>query len=167
MVAMAEADGQLSEEMSEDEILRTIRLAVKKRGVRWTQQREAIVSTFIRQHRHLTAEDLHKLVRQVDPSVSAATVYRTMNLMVDIGMAAKRNFQGGSAAFDLVLGKGHHHHLIDVDSGRIIEFTNDEMEAILDRIARDMGYRIACHKIELFGVPLEELGKRKAKKKQA
>jgi len=158
---MAQADeDQLHEEMSEEEILRTIRMAVRKRGVRWTQQRESVVSTFIGQHRHLTAEDLHHLVREVDPSVSAATVYRTMNLLVEIGMAAKRHFRGGSAAFDLVLGKGHHHHLIDVDSGRIIEFTNDEMETILEGIARNLGYRISCHKIELFGVPLEEHRKR-------
>ena len=145
-------------EMSEEEILRTIKRAVRQRGVRWTTQRETIVTAFIRQDRHLTAEELHQLVREIDPSVSAATVYRTMNLLVDTGMAAKRHFQEGSAAFDLVLGKGHHHHLIDVDSGRILEFTNDEMEEILNSIAKKMGYRLACHKIELFGVPLSENG---------
>ena len=142
--------------MSPEEILSTIKRAVRGKGVRWTGQREAIITTFIAQDRHLTAEELHALVREDDQSISAATVYRTMNLLVEAGMAAKRHFSEGSAAFDLTIGKGHHHHLIDVDSGKIIEFKNDEMERILREIAEKFGYRIACHKIELFGVALED-----------
>lgn len=155
------------EDMEPDEILATIKRAVKGKGVRWTGQREAIISTFIDQDRHLTAEELHQLVRELDSSISAATVYRTMNLLVDAGMAAKRHFQGGSAAFDLTIGKGHHHHLIDVDTGHIIEFKDDDLEALLEDLAAKKGYRIACHKIELFGVPLEEVkpAARKGKKR--
>ncbi|MDA3963463.1 MAG: transcriptional repressor [Planctomycetota bacterium] len=153
---MADGAHAHDEDMEPAEILSTIQRAVRARGVRWTGQREAIIGTFIDQDRHLTAEELHQLVRAQDATISAATVYRTMNLLVEIGMAAKRHFNGDSASFDLTIGKGHHHHLIDVDSGRIIEFKNDEMEAILATIAEQYGYRIACHKIELFGVPIDE-----------
>ena len=165
---MADRHEHWEEDMAPEEILATIKRAVRGKGVRWTGQREAIISTFIDQDRHLTAEELHQLVREVDSSISAATVYRTMNLLVDAGMAAKRHFQGGSAAFDLTIGKGHHHHLIDVDSGRIIEFRNDEMEKLLEGVAAKLGYRIACHKIELFGVPLEEQtdGARRSRKRR-
>jgi len=144
------------DQMDPDEILATIKQAVRKGGVRWTSQRELIIKTFIDADRHLTAEELHQTVRQVDPSISAATVYRTMNLLVEIGMAAKRHFTEGSASYDLVIGKGHHHHLIDVDNGNIIEFIDDEMEKVVRKIANTLGYRLACHKIELFGVPLDE-----------
>jgi Fur family ferric uptake transcriptional regulator len=141
-----------------EDVLRTVRQAVRKKGVRWTTQREAIVGTFVDAGRHITAEELHQVVRTIDPTVSAATVYRTMNLLVEIGMAAKRHFTEGSAAFDLVFGKGHHHHLIDVDSGDIIEFIDPEMEELVQRIASKLGYRMTCHKIELFGVPAQPEG---------
>jgi Fur family ferric uptake transcriptional regulator len=153
---MSDHHDHWDEDMAPEEILRTIKRAVRGKGVRWTGQREAIIATFIEQDRHLTAEELHQLVRSADPSISAATVSRTMTLRVDAGMAAQRHFQGGSAAFDLTIGKGHHHHLIDVDSGRIIEFKDDQMERLLEDLAAKLGYRIACHKIELFGVPLVE-----------
>lgn len=153
---MADDDQLHDENMSPEEILATIKRAIRGKGVRWTGQRETIIGTFIEQDRHLTAEDLHQLVREQDSAISAATVYRTMNLLVEAGMAAKRRFNSDSASFDLTVGKGHHHHLIDVDSGRIIEFKNEEMEAMLQGIAERFGYRIACHKIELFGVPLDE-----------
>ncbi|MHC5067357.1 MAG: Fur family transcriptional regulator [Planctomycetota bacterium] len=152
------ADSIGDHDMTPDEAVATIRQAIKGRGVRWTHQREVIIRTFIDADRHLTADEVHGLARIEDGSLSAATVYRTMNLLVECGMAEKRHFQGDSAAFDLTLGKGHHHHLIDVDSGRVIEFKNDEMEAVLQRIAEELGYRISCHKIELFGVPLDGNG---------
>jgi Fur family ferric uptake transcriptional regulator len=145
----------IEEDMTEDEIVRAMRLAVKKAGVRWTIQRESIVRTFIRERRHLTAEELYDIVKSDDASVSVATVYRTMNLLVQTGLVAKRHFNEASAAFDLVIGKGHHHHLIDIENDRIIEFNDDELEEIMDRIAKDLGYKISCHKLEIFGQPLK------------
>ena len=151
-------DDVIEEDMTEDEIVKAMRLAVKKAGVRWTIQRETIVRSFIRERRHLTAEDLHDIVKTDDSSVSVATVYRTMNLLVQTGLVAKRNFTEGSAAFDLVIGKGHHHHLIDIENDRIIEFNDDELEEIMSRIATDLGYKISCHKLEIFGKPIEDDG---------
>ena len=79
-----------------------------------------------------------------------------MNLLVQTGLVAKRNFTEKSAAFDLVIGKGHHHHLIDIENDRIIEFNDDELEEIMSRIATDPGYHISCHKLEIFGRPIED-----------
>ena len=81
-----------------------------------------------------------------------------MNLLVQTGLIAKRHFNEASAAFDLVIGKGHHHHLIDIENDRIIEFNDDELEEIMSRIAKDLGYKISCHKLEIFGQPLEKDG---------
>ena len=119
---------------------------------------EVIVSTFIEQDRHLTAEELLAMVREVDQSVSAATVYRTMNLLVDTGMAAKRNFTGGSAAFELLLGKDHHHHLIDVRERkhhRIPQRGNGDLARFGGRTSRLQD--LLRHKIEVFGTPIDQL----------
>jgi Fur family ferric uptake transcriptional regulator len=132
----------IEEDMTEDEIVRAMRLAVKKAGVRWTIQRESIVRTFIRERRHLTAEELYDIVKSDDASVSVATVYRTMNLLVQTGLVAKRHFNEASAAFE-------------IENDRIIEFNDDELEEIMDRIAKDLGYKISCHKLEIFGQPLK------------
>ena len=148
--------GHSHEELSDEEILKTIKQALRKREVRWTSRREIIVNEFIAADRHLTAEELHDIVRKIDSGISTATVYRTMNMLVEAGMAEKRHFKSGSAAFDLVLGKGHHHHLIDVDSGDIIEFNNDELEEVISRVTAELGYKLSCHKIELFGRPLTD-----------
>ncbi|MFW5829455.1 MAG: Fur family transcriptional regulator [Planctomycetota bacterium] len=142
------------DEMSREELLRTIQRMVKQHGERWTGQRDLICQIFIDAGEHLTSDELYQLVHDQDPSVSMTTVYRTMNLLCDLGIAAKRHFEGKSAAFELLLGKGHHHHLIDTDSGRVIEFVDDELEQVMQRVAEQLGYKIACHRIEIFGKPL-------------
>lgn len=135
---------------------KTIEQALRKAGVRWTGQREAIIKALVTTDDHLTAEDLLKASREIDASVSAPTVYRTLHLLVEAGLVSKRAFQGDSACYEVLLGKGHHHHLIDVESGNIIEFTDEKLDALLDAFAAQHGYRIACHKVELFAVPLEQ-----------
>ena len=146
----------MSEEMSEKVKAKTIEQALRQSGVRWTGQRQAIIDALVATDDHLTAEDLLQASRALDASVSAPTVYRTLNLLVESGLVSKRSFQGDSAYYELLLGKGHHHHLIDVESGNIIEFTDDKLDALLEEFAAQKGYRIACHKIELFAVPLED-----------
>ena len=135
---------------------RTIEQALRKRGVRWTNQRQAIIEALVATDRHLTAEALLAEAREVDPSVSAPTVYRTLHLLVEAGLVSKRVFQGDSACYEVLLGKGHHHHLIDVENGNIIEFTDEKLDALLDAFAAQHGYRIACHKVELFAVPMQD-----------
>ena len=144
------------EEMSNEVKAKTIEQALRKTGVRWTGQRQAIIEALVGTDRHLTAEDLLQESRKLDASVSAPTVYRTLNLLVEASLVSKRAFQGDSAYYEVLLGKGHHHHLIDVENGNIIEFTNDKLDALLDDFAAQHGYKIACHKVELFAVPLED-----------
>jgi Fur family ferric uptake transcriptional regulator len=144
------------EEMSNEVKAKTIEQALRKTGVRWTGQRQAIIEALVGTDRHLTAEDLLQESRKLDASVSAPTVYRTLNLLVEASLVSKRAFQGDSAYYEVLLGKGHHHHLIDVENGNIIEFTNDKLDALLEDFAAQHGYKIACHKVELFAVPLED-----------
>jgi Fur family ferric uptake transcriptional regulator len=133
-----------------------IRLAAKQRQIRWTSQRQVIAEIFIDSGDHLSAEELHQRVRDVDPSVSAATVYRTINLLVDIGVAVKRNFHEASATFECTVGKRHHHHLINIETGEVIEFVSEELEELKRRIANDLGFDLVEHELELFGRPLPE-----------
>lgn len=133
-----------------------IRTEARKRNVRWTHQRQSIVEAFISSEGHLTVDDLVNRVRRIDATVSSATVYRTMNLMVDIGVAVKRDFGTGSASFECIVDKEHHHHLIDMRSGAVVEFTSAELERVKRQIAKRLGYRLVHHHLELFGVPLDE-----------
>jgi Fur family transcriptional regulator, ferric uptake regulator len=141
---------------SESEILKFIRDEARRRRVRWTNQRHCIVEVFIRCKRHVTVEDLAGMVREVDANVSAATIYRTINLLVDIGVAVKRDFGKSSATFECIVNKSHHHHLINTRTGEVIEFTDPELERVKQRIAKELGYELVHHHLELFGVPLSD-----------
>src|SRR4051812_41930107 len=107
------------------DILRRVRDEARRRGVRWTTQRQSIVETFIACDEHITVEDLHHRVRAIDRTVSAATVYRTINMLVEMGIAAKRHFGEGSASFECDVDKSHHDHLVCLVCGMIREFHND------------------------------------------
>ena len=137
------------------EAIEKIRAAAKQRQVRWTNQRQVIAEIFIESGEHLSAEELHQRVREVDPTVSAATVYRTINLLVDIGVAVKRNFHEASATFECTVGKQHHHHIINIETGEVIEFVSEELEELKRKIANDLGFELVEHELELFGRPLK------------
>jgi Fur family ferric uptake transcriptional regulator len=133
------------------DILRRVRDEARRRGVRWTTQRQAIVETFIGCDEHITVEDLHHRVRAIDHTVSAATVYRTINMLVEMGVAAKRHFGGGSASFECNLDKQHHDHLVCVKCGRIQEFHNDRIEELQEEVAEAHGFKLGHHRMELYG----------------
>lgn len=135
-----------------DEILRQVRDAARARGVRWTSQREAIVDAFVASGAHVTAEDLHRRVREIDRTVSAATVYRTVNMLVELGFADKGNFGSGSASFEWSADKEHHDHLVCTVCGRIEEFHDNEIERLQEEIAQQRGFRLERHRMELYGV---------------
>ena len=94
----------------------------------------------------------------VDPRISLSTVYRTLNLFEEAGLVTKHDFKDGRARFELIPDE-HHDHLIDIRSGKVIEFRNEEIEAIQDVIARRLGYRLVDHRLELYAVPLEKKDK--------
>ncbi len=134
------------------DILRRVRDEARRRGVRWTNQRQAILETFITSGEHITVEDLHHRVRAIDRTVSAATVYRTLNMLVEMGVATKRHFGSGSASFECDLAKEHHDHLICLSCGRIDEFHNERIETLQGEVACAHGFTLGHHRMELYGV---------------
>ncbi|NRA37188.1 MAG: transcriptional repressor [Planctomycetes bacterium] len=134
-----------------EEQIELIRKEAKGLQVRWTPQRQAIVEHFLRKKGHITVEDLHEVVKADDAGISAATVYRTLNLLVDIDVAVKRVFNDGPAVFESNLDRHHHDHLIDADTGEIHEFENDEIEALQKLVAEKLGYELTDHRLVLYG----------------
>lgn len=133
------------------QVLQRVRDEARRRNVRWTNQRQAIVETFIQTGEHITVEELHRRARQIDPSVSSATVYRTVNMLVEIGVATKRQFGPGSASFECALTKEHHDHLVCLSCGKITEFHQDLIERLQEQVAREHGFQLVHHRLEMFG----------------
>jgi Fur family transcriptional regulator, ferric uptake regulator len=133
------------------EILKRVRDEARRRGVRWTTQRQSIVETFIACGDHVTVEDLHHRVRLIDHTVSAATVYRTINMLVEMGVAAKGHFGSGSASFECNVNKQHHDHLVCEGCGRIQEFNDPRIESLQEEVAERHGFALGHHRMELYG----------------
>lgn len=117
-----------------------------------TGQRELIASTFFRNKGHVSAEELHGQVRKISAGIGFATVYRTIKLLSDAGLAKGRDFGDGFARYEPAIHKEHHDHLICTKCGRIVEFENDRIEELQQTVARKHGFRITDHKMELYGV---------------
>jgi Fur family ferric uptake transcriptional regulator len=120
-----------------------------RRGLRQTKQREAILEVFLEAESHVTSEDLHERVRKRNPEIGAATVYRTLKLLVEAGIARASTFQEGATVYERA--GEHHDHLICQGCGEIIEFECDEIERLQAVIAREHGYRLTRHRHHLFG----------------
>ena len=123
----------------------------KTKGVRLTEQRKIIAQVMSESKDHPDVDELHKRVSEVDKKISIATVYRTVKLFEESGILAKHDFKGGKARYE-ELNEGHHDHLIDIKSGEIIEFVDEEIEKLQEKIAEKYGYRLVDHKLELYGV---------------
>lgn len=122
-------------------------------GLKFSRQREVIADVFFRTGGHLTVDELLQSVRQVDPRVSQATVYRTMKLLTECGLAEERRFNDGFTRYELAdEADQHHDHLICTRCHRIVEFYNDEIEALQDRVASAHGFEVTHHKMELYGL---------------
>jgi Fur family ferric uptake transcriptional regulator len=133
------------------EVIDLVRTEARRRGVRWTAQRQAIVESFIASADHLSVEEIHRRVRTRDTTVSAATIYRTLNLLVEIGIAARRQFGDGSAIFESTLDKSHHDHLVCLGCGAIREFHRAPIETLQEDVARESGFVLSHHRLDLFG----------------
>lgn len=140
-------------------VIQQVREEARRRGVRWTNQRQVIVETFIGCDDHVTVEELHRRVRVLDATVSAATVYRTINMLVEIGVATKRHFGDGSASFESSLHKHHHDHLVCMSCNKIQEFELQEIEDLQEKVATDHGFQLVQHRLELYGVCRECIAK--------
>jgi Fur family ferric uptake transcriptional regulator len=128
------------------------------RGMRMTEQRRIIAQIVEQASDHPDVEELHRRAASRDPRISLSTVYRTLNLFEEAGLVTKHDFKDGRARFEVIPDE-HHDHLIDIRSGRVIEFRNEEIEAIQEVIARRLGYRLVDHRLELYAVPLESRDK--------
>tara|TARA_Y100000590_G_scaffold212623_1_gene240954 strand:- start:615 stop:1025 length:411 start_codon:yes stop_codon:yes gene_type:complete len=121
------------------------------KGVKLTEQRKIIAKVMSESTDHPDVDELYKRVSQIDSKISIATVYRTVKLFEESGILAKHDFKGGKARYE-ELSESHHDHLIDVKTGDIIEFVDEEIEELQKKVAEKYGYKLVDHKLELYGI---------------
>lgn len=138
------------------------KLCIEK-GLRMTGQRRVIARVLSESHDHPDAEELHRRAIAIDPHISIATVYRTVRLLEESGILERHDFRDGRSRYEEMT-ETHHDHLIDVQSGRVIEFQNDQIEELQRQVAEKLGYKLVDHRLELYAVPIEGAQKGKAKK---
>ena len=126
------------------------KLCVEK-GMRMTEQRRVIARVISTSHDHPDVEELHRRAVAVDPGISIATVYRTVRLFEEAGILERHDFGDGRARYEAAA-ETHHDHLIDVETGNVIEFVDEELEELQKRIAARLGFRLVDHRMELYGV---------------
>jgi Fur family ferric uptake transcriptional regulator len=142
---------------SERDPERIERLCLEK-GLKMTGQRRVIARVLSESDDHPDVEMLHERATAIDPRISIATVYRTVRLFEDEEILTRHDFGDGRARYEEVP-EEHHDHLIDIDSGEVVEFTNEAIERLQDEVARELGYRLVDHRLELYGVRLDKAGK--------
>ena len=129
-----------------------------EKGMRMTEQRRVIARVLSGAADHPDVEELHRRAAEEDPRISIATVYRTVRLFEEAGILERHDFRDGRSRYEEVP-ESHHDHLIDLQSGKVIEFNNDKIEALQREIAAELGYRLVDHRLELYGVPLSSESK--------
>ena len=125
------------------------------KGVRLTDQRKIIAEVMSSSNDHPDVDELHKRVNKIDKKISIATVYRTVKLFEESGIVEKHDFKGGKARYE-ESPEEHHDHLIDINSGEIIEFVDKEIEILQNKVAKKLGYKLVDHKLELYGSKLKK-----------
>jgi Fur family ferric uptake transcriptional regulator len=125
---------------------------IQKAGLRRTTQRDLILEIFLRTEEHLSSEDLYWLVQKQDPSVGHTTVYRTLKLLAEAGLAREVRFGDGKTYYEHHYNHDHHDHLICTECGKIIEFFSAEIEALQDKMAEQYGFRLTNHSLRMWGV---------------
>jgi Fur family ferric uptake transcriptional regulator len=133
----------------------SIEEACVAKGLRMTGQRRVIARVLGKSRDHPDVEELYKRASAIDDKISISTVYRTVRLFEDAGIIERHDFRKGRARYEQVPDE-HHDHLIDLRSGKVIEFRSEDIERLQDEIARRHGYRIVDHRLELYAVPLKE-----------
>ena len=132
------------------------KLCIEK-GMRMTDQRRVIARVLSTAHDHPDVEELHRRAHDVDKHISIATVYRTVRLFEEAGIIERHDFRDGRSRYE-EMSEVHHDHLIDLSSGKVLEFVDEEIEALQNAIARKLGYKLVDHRLELYGVPLDPGG---------
>ena len=135
-----------------EEKLDKLRAYISKQGLKYSRQREAIAEVFFETDGHISVDDLLRKVRESDDRVSQATIYRTMRLLIDCGLADARQFLEGHTLYEPAEdGHGHHDHLICIGCGKIVEFVDNRIEELQEETAKKHGFIVTSHKMELYG----------------
>jgi len=122
-------------------------------GLKMTGQRKVILKVLSKAEDHPSVEDVYDRAKKADKSISIATVYRTLGLLDELDLVIRHEFQEGYSRYEV--NWDHHHHLVDLESGKVIEFQNDELEKLKVKIAKDLGYELVDHRLELYGKKLK------------
>jgi len=126
-----------------------------KKGVRLTEQRKLVAKVMSESNDHPDVDELHKRVSKIDSKISIATVYRTVKLFEEAGVVAKHDFKGTKARYEEIP-EEHHDHLIDVNTGEIIEFVDDDIEKLQKKVSEKLGYKLVDHRLELYGTKIKK-----------
>ncbi|MDF1565037.1 MAG: transcriptional repressor [Deltaproteobacteria bacterium] len=130
-----------------------LRAYLSEQGLKSTRQRDLIVDVFFASEEHLRVDELLSRVRAIDPKVSQATVYRTIRLLKESGLAQERHFGDGQARYEpSAQDEDHHDHLICVECGKIVEFVDTRIEKLQEEVAGEYGFAVVKHKMELYGI---------------
>ncbi len=131
-----------------------------EKGLRMTGQRRVIARVLEDAQDHPDVEDLYNRASKIDSHISIATVYRTVKLLEETGMIERHEFRDGRARYEIIP-ENHHDHLIDLKTGNVIEFANEEIERLQEKIAKELGFKLVDHRLELYGIPLDKKNKDK------
>ena len=126
-----------------------------KKGVRLTDQRRLIAKIMSESDDHPDVDKLHQRINKIDTKISIATVYRTVKLFEETGIFEKHDFKGNKSRYEQVK-KEHHDHLIDINTGEIIEFVNEDIEKLQKKISENLGYKLVDHRLELYGSKIKK-----------
>ena len=126
-----------------------------QKGVRLTDQRKLVAKVMSESEDHPDVDELHKRINKLDPKISIATVYRTVKLFEETGIVAKHDFKGTKARYEEAT-QEHHDHLIDVNTGEITEFVNEDIEKLQKKVAEKLGYKLVDHRLELYGSKIKK-----------
>jgi Fur family transcriptional regulator, ferric uptake regulator len=126
-----------------------------EKGVRLTDQRKLIAKVMSESQDHPDVDELHKRINKIDTKISIATVYRTVKLFEESGIVAKHDFKGTKARYEEI-SQEHHDHLIDINTGEITEFVNEDIEKLQKKVAEKLGYKLVDHRLELYGTKIKK-----------
>ena len=132
-----------------------MKIKCKERGVRLTDQRKLIAQAMSNSQDHPDVDELHRRVSKIDSKISIATVYRTVKLFEEAGIVSKHDFKGNKSRYEQAP-EEHHDHLIDINTGEITEFVNEDIEKLQEQVAKKLGYKLVDHRLELYGSKIKK-----------
>lgn len=137
-------------------MISSIEKLCEEKNIKLTENRRIIARVISSSEDHPDIEEVYKKASEISPKIGIATVYRTVKMFEEAGVIVKHDFGEGKARYEEINETGHHDHLIDVTSGKVIEFFNQELENLIEKVAADLGYKLVDHRFELYAIPLQK-----------